>query len=228
MNVLAPARAENWRGTTSGGVHHERGAVVYVTKSGSTREVADAVARVLRDGGLDVKVRQPRDVGDVEVFDSVILRSPILYGGPRRELRAFIRDHRDALDHRPTAFFLTCMELTDVPDTKHPGLPIVVDPLLARPPATPGKLTVFERTHLPSDFIDRLLAGAPEIMPISIGIFAGKLDYATLDPVSRLAMKMIWRIYHRAPEGDRRNWDAIHTWAENLLPHLPVSATGTD
>jgi len=198
-----------------------------LTMGGSTREVADAVARALRHGGLDVEVRQPREVGDVEGYDSVILGSPILYGGPRRELRAFIRDHRAALGHRPTAFFLTCMELTDVPDTKHPGLPLVVDPLLARPPATPGKLTMFERTHLPSDFIDRLLAGAPEIRPISIVIFAGKLDYATLDPVSRLAMRMIWRIYQRAPEGDRRNWDTIHTWAENLLPQLPVSAEGT-
>ncbi len=93
----------------------------------------------------------------------------------------------------------------------------------------PGKLTVFEKTHLLSGFIDRLLAGSPEITPVSIAVFAGKLDYAGLDLPSRFMMRMIRRLYRRAPEGDRRTWPAIRAWAESLPPLLrPPNATKID
>ena len=194
--------------------------VAYATKSGSTQEVADTVGAVLRRYGLEVDVCAPGRGTDVGLYDAVVVGSPVLYGGPSRTIRRFLSKHRSALRRIPVACFLTCMELTDVPELNHLTHPTYVDPSLALLPAVQGKLTLFERTHLLSGFIDRLLAGSPEITPVSVAVFAGKVDYATLDPFSRFVMRMIWRIYRRAPEGDRRNWDAIRAWAEDLAPRL--------
>lgn len=92
-----------------------------------------------------------------------------------------------------------------------------LDPKLGRPPKAEGKLTLFEKTHLLSAFLDPTLKKVPQVKPFSVGVFRGKLDYSKLDFISLLVMKLIRLIYKRAPEGDFRNWEAIQSWAASLI-----------
>jgi menaquinone-dependent protoporphyrinogen oxidase len=50
-------------------------------------------------------------------------------------------------------------------------------------------------------------------------IFVGKLDKSTLGLTERLMVKMV-----KAPEGDFRDWEAISTWANEIVAALEVSA----
>ena len=194
--------------------------VAYATKSGSTAEVAEAVGKALREGGVKVDVRPARDIAAVGSYDAVILGSPVLNGNPHREAARFLRRHQEDLSAMPVACFVTCLELTKTAQEETLDIPVYADPLLGRPPAAEGRLSFFEKTHLASAFLAGLLKNAPQVRPVSVGIFRGKLDYSKLDWGSRLGMRLLRLIYKRAPEGDFRNWQAIRSWAKNLLPTL--------
>ena len=194
--------------------------VAYATKSGSTAEVAEVVAKALGESGATVDVRLAKDVTGVGSYDAVVVGSPVLNGNPHPEAARFLRRYQEALSTMPVACFLTCLELTKIPEEKTLAIPVYADPLLGRPPAAEGRLSFFEKTHLVSAFLAGLLKGASQVKPVSVGIFRGKLDYSKLDWISRLGMRLFWLIYKRAPEGDFRNWEAIRSWARSLPPVL--------
>ncbi len=52
--------------------------------------------------------------------------------------------------------------------------------------------------------------------PASIGLFAGKMDYSTMDWIDRSIAEAV-----SSAQGDWRNWEAIHNWAHDLS-HLIV------
>lgn len=204
--------------------------VAYATKSGSTGEVAQAIGRRIRDAGVKVDVRAAREVTDLGSYAAVVVGSPVLYGKPHTDATRFLERHQKALSHMPVAAFLTCLELTTTEEDTRRFASTYVDPMLGRSPAAEDRLTYFEKTHLLSAFVKELLGRAPQVRPVSVGVFRGSLDYHTLDWISRLVMRLIWLIYRRAPEGDFRNWEAIESWADRLprqlldLPHKPRRA----
>lgn len=64
-------------------------------------------------------------------------------------------------------------------------------------------------------YTDPVLKAVPEIKPVGIGTFAGALDYNNLSWLNKKILKS-----KGSPEGDFRDWTAIHTWAEGLCSPL--------
>ncbi|MBN2402429.1 MAG: flavodoxin domain-containing protein [Spirochaetes bacterium] len=62
-------------------------------------------------------------------------------------------------------------------------------------------------------YLDPLRA---EIKPVDSGLFGGKVDFSKLDFME----EMIIKYFIKESEGDYRDWDAIKTWAIELLPKL--------
>jgi menaquinone-dependent protoporphyrinogen oxidase len=60
------------------------------------------------------------------------------------------------------------------------------------------------------------------INPQGHRVFVGKLDKRTLGLGERLAVKMV-----HAPEGDFRNWTAVHEWARGIAAALIVQQVPT-
>jgi len=58
-------------------------------------------------------------------------------------------------------------------------------------------------------YLDPVLKAAPPLKPVGVGAFAGALDYGKLS----WAMKKVMQSKAQ-PEGDFRDWKAIHAWAE--------------
>jgi menaquinone-dependent protoporphyrinogen oxidase len=79
--------------------------VAYATKHGSTREVAEAVAKRLQAYGMATFVRSAGDVTGLEGYDAVVLGSAIYLGRLHVDARNFLRRHRREIGVRPLAVF---------------------------------------------------------------------------------------------------------------------------
>ena len=79
--------------------------VAYATKHGSTREVAQALANVLRERDLEVVVETARDARDLGPYDVVVLGASLYRGRWHRDAAGFLKRHCEALANRDVAIF---------------------------------------------------------------------------------------------------------------------------
>jgi len=79
--------------------------VAVASRHGATREIAEAVARTLRDEGLDVHLADAEDVQDVSGFDGVVVGSAVYVGRWLEPARDLVDEHADDLAGRPTWLF---------------------------------------------------------------------------------------------------------------------------
>jgi menaquinone-dependent protoporphyrinogen oxidase len=71
------------------------------------------------------------------------------------------------------------------------------------------------RTDEPESKANReayLDAVRPLVKPVSTAFFAGAIDPQRLNFLDRMIVKVV-----HAPEGDYRDWEAIHDWAEEIV-----------
>lgn len=79
--------------------------ITYGTKNGSTAEIADFIASVLRNEGLETEVLPPSEVTDVQPYDAVVIGGALYMGRWHRDARRFARQHAGALRERPVWLF---------------------------------------------------------------------------------------------------------------------------
>ena len=79
--------------------------VAYATRTGSTAEVADAIARHLCAAGLAAEARPVGEVTTLEGVSGAVLGSAVRYAAWLPEMTDFIVANRDALSEMPVAFF---------------------------------------------------------------------------------------------------------------------------
>lgn len=185
--------------------------VTYATMAGSTAEVAQAVGEELERSGLEVEVLPISQVQDVAGYAGVVAGGPMIMGW-HRAAAGFLRKHRAAWQRVPLAVFITAMSLTQTGETSVGGVPVTVDEKLPKAPETPGKLSFRERYARLANYLRPILAATRPAKPASVGVFGGRLEYGRLKVWAVLFAMLIIR----APAGDRRNWDAIRSWAREL------------
>lgn len=119
--------------------------VVYATRNGSTREVAEAVATAATAEGAQVNVSPAAEVREpLRGWDLVILGAPLYSGRWHREAHRFLHRHRDAFGPVPVAVF---------------GMgPRRPDP------------EAWQQSRVQ---LDRALAREPWLIPIGVGLFGG-------------------------------------------------------
>ena len=98
--------------------------VAYATKHGSTREIGEAIAAVLRDEGLGGEARPAADGRGLAGFGAVVLGSGLYSATWLRDANRFVRAHRAALDAVPVWLFSSgpldrSAESADIPMTKN-------------------------------------------------------------------------------------------------------------
>lgn len=159
--------------------------VAYDSKLGSTAEVARFIGNVLAEQGSDVEVKPISQVDDLEAFDRVIIGSAIRYDRWLPDAITFVREKKIALSNLPVSFFFTCLTL-------------------AKP--TPAAWLKAE------GYADKLRSLAPEVKPVTVGGFAGVLQFARTPWPARLALRIL-SLVTGVREGDYRDWAAIRSWA---------------
>jgi menaquinone-dependent protoporphyrinogen IX oxidase len=185
--------------------------VAYATNSGSTADVAQAVGKALGQDGAPVDVRRIKEVEHVDGYDAVVVGGPMILGWHREAVR-FLKRHQKALSQVPVAYFMTALNLTATDETGVGDIPVYLDPRLAKPPRNPSKLSFKERYATVESYLAPALKKAPQIKPVSVAFFKGKLEYTKLNILQSLFVMLVIG----ATPGDFRDWDAISSWAATL------------
>jgi menaquinone-dependent protoporphyrinogen oxidase len=189
--------------------------VTYATESGSTAEVAEAIGSALREGGASVDVRKIEEVGGLDAYEGVVVGGPMIMGWHPDAVN-FLARRQDDLRDRHVACFMTALSLTAMDGTLYNDVPVFQDPDLAQPPKRTDRLSFKERYSSVPSYLRPLAEKAPQVKPVGVAFFGGKLDYGTLNIFQRLFV----RILVGAEEADTRNWDAIRSWVEEIRPTL--------
>jgi menaquinone-dependent protoporphyrinogen oxidase len=79
--------------------------VVYASKHGATRGIAERIAETLRHEGHPASVESVEAVETIEPYEAVVLGSAVYYGAWLKEAMEFAHRNRSALDRRPIWLF---------------------------------------------------------------------------------------------------------------------------
>lgn len=165
--------------------------ITYASRSGSTAEIAEAIGERLSQCGTLVEVLPMQAVKDLSVYRAVVAGSAMRSSEWLPEAMQFITTHRAVLSQKPFATFTVCITLA-MSNTE-------------------------QYRQAVAKWIQPVRA---QVRPVSEGLFAGRLDFSKLplnwDTVKLRAVVALGIF----PKDDQRDWEAIHDWAEKLLPLL--------
>jgi menaquinone-dependent protoporphyrinogen oxidase len=133
--------------------------VAYASRAGSTQEVAEAVAKALREQGQEVDVRAVREVRSLEPYAAVVVGSAAHIMRIYADAVSFVKQHRAALQNMPTAFFVSCMTMKEDNEKNRETVSGYLKPLTAL------------------------------VSPAAVGLFAGKMDASKVGGLMGAMMK---------------------------------------
>ena len=167
--------------------------VTYATRTGSTVGVAEAIAKTLREHGAQVDVIPMQEVTEITSYQAVVAGSAIQNRQWLPEAVQFVQTHRAKLSQKPFAMFAVCMTLA-----------------------------MKNGENYRSQISDWLAPVRGLVRPVSEGIFAGVLDINKIPSFGDRLKFRLSVLFGVWSEGDHRDWNAIHAWADNLPPKLTL------
>jgi len=185
--------------------------VAYSTNSGSTAEVAEAVAAELTQAGHTVEVSLMKDVNTVSGYDGVVMGAPMIFGW-HDKARQFAKKHQAELAVKKTACFACAMRLTRAERERLPQVALTLDENLVKGQSKPGSLTLKERFTTIGYYLNSMLPTRSGAQPVSVAIFNGKLEMFRL----KWWQAAFVMVVVQATPGDYRDWDLIRSWGRSL------------
>jgi menaquinone-dependent protoporphyrinogen IX oxidase len=169
--------------------------VAYATWAGTTRGVADAIAKDLTDKNTTAEVSRADRVKDINMYDAVVLGTSIHAGRTVGDFNQFLRRFHESLKIKKLAYFVVCANMfTDNEQNRAETL----------------------------GWLNKTLVGLEDIKPVDIGLFAGGVitegeDYQRLNFIVKAIIgSMKESIIKQYNKSDLRNWDKISQWAKDL------------
>jgi menaquinone-dependent protoporphyrinogen oxidase len=135
--------------------------VSYASEHGSTAQIAQTIAKVLRDFHLDVSAKRIESVHELDDYDAIVLGSAIYQGDWLPQAEQFLESHQSAL--RQKALWLFSSGPTGIGDALN-----LVNGVLIPP---------------------RLEALVASLQAREICVFHGKIDLRRLPPEDRAVIK---------------------------------------
>ena len=79
--------------------------VVYASKYGATREIAERIAKTLTEKGVDCTSLSAEQAKDVAAYDAVVAGSAVYIGKMRKAMRGFLQKNEQMLKAKPLWLF---------------------------------------------------------------------------------------------------------------------------
>jgi menaquinone-dependent protoporphyrinogen oxidase len=170
--------------------------VTAASKHGATREIAEAIARVLDEHGVSAECVDLDKVGDLGRYEAVVLGSAVYMGQWLKEARSFIDWYAEELAERPTWLFSSG--------------PIVGDPPKPDPADEAAGIHALEAAHarehkLFAGKVDKGKLGLLEKAAVRAA-HASEGDYRDWDEIERWASEIAaqLRTLNQRPAFERR------------------------
>lgn len=194
--------------------------IIYDTESGSTKEVAEIIGEEMDKLKAESDVRNIIDIDDISEYDAIIIGSPNWYGKPTPKIKKFLKRHNKKLIQKPFAFFFTCMCLTKIAGENSPELIVYEDPQFNIIPKPENEMNMWQKSHAGSFYRKQLSKIIMDVMPVSVAVFKGRLDFGRLSFFHKVLMKFISWIVKEVKIGEYLNPNAIREWSKKLCIDL--------
>jgi menaquinone-dependent protoporphyrinogen oxidase len=105
--------------------------VGYVTKTGSTREVAEAIAKELSGKGFSAEAKSLAEAGELSGYEGFVIGAPVNGMAWHPDALAFVRANKAALAAKSTAYYLLSIAYGIGRDSFRKSIPARLDPAAA-------------------------------------------------------------------------------------------------
>jgi menaquinone-dependent protoporphyrinogen oxidase len=129
--------------------------IAYVSRMGSTAEIAQAMGRELEAAGHSVVVSDMKGIDSIEGYRAVVIGAPVYMAAIEKEVAHFVARHRDGLSRIPVAAFAV------------------------------GIAPVDHRVGSVESVLEKLRASLDPVKPVAVTMFAGRLELARMSFVQR-------------------------------------------
>ncbi|ACL16994.1 flavodoxin domain-containing protein [Methanosphaerula palustris] len=134
--------------------------IAYISRKGSTAEIARAVGKELEAAGYAVDVADMKTVTSLTGYDAVIIGAPLYMGRMVRDVGKFVGHHREQLVALPVAAFAV------------------------------GIAPVSKEAGSVEYGMKKLHSSLTPLKPVATTLFAGRLDPTQMSFISRKMMEM--------------------------------------
>jgi menaquinone-dependent protoporphyrinogen oxidase len=165
--------------------------VVYASKYGSTKSIAEFIAEKLRQQGTQADVQEVGRVHNLEDYDAFVIGSAVYMAHWLKEAAEFVTRNRAVLASHPVWLFSSGPLGTETTDAQ--GRDVLVA-------AEPKEIAEFKVAINPRDH----------------QVFFGELDASKLAFSHRMLRKLP-AAHTLFPEGDFRNWNDIGAWVTCIV-----------
>jgi menaquinone-dependent protoporphyrinogen oxidase len=186
--------------------------VLYATREGHTRRIAEHIAATLRARDYISEVREVstfREPFSPDAYAAAILAASVHTGKHEKEMVAFVRGHREALERMPTAFLSVSLSEATVEDE-------------TQPPSMRAQADAGVRKTLDAFF------DATGWHPQRAKAVAGALLYMKYGVLVRFVMKMIAKRAGHATDTSRNyvytDWRALDRFVDEITAPLATEA----
>lgn len=169
--------------------------VAYATWAGTTRGVADAIAKELTYKNTTVEVLRAGRVTDISAYDAVVLGTPIHAGRTVGDFNKFLRRFHEPLKNKKLAYFVVCANMFEDKDQ--------------------NRLETL-------GWLNKALRGLEDLKSVDIGLFAGGVitegeDYEHQNFIIKAILgAMKESITKQYNTSDMRDWKKISQWGKEL------------
>ncbi|HUB51738.1 MAG TPA: flavodoxin domain-containing protein [Terracidiphilus sp.] len=161
--------------------------VAYSTRTGSTADVAEAVAEVLRQAQLQVELARMQELKTFGQYRAAIVGAPLYMGGMPSEFHKFLARNRMSLAALPVWIF-------------------VLGPIETKP----------EQFNTAGDQATKQLARSPWLRPVEVKIVGGRFDVNRMPFPFSIARWLPAFPLKNIPVSDIRDWGDIRAWAAGV------------
>ena len=179
--------------------------VVYGSRHGGTKGIAERIGEVLRTEGLGADVVPADRAGSIQAADALVVGSGVYMGSWLKEPVQFLERNAATLATRPVWLFSSGPLPGSSKDTDADPLANALGP--AEGPGSGGHKKILELTA--------------SIHPRDHRVFLGAYDPS--DPpraLSERVVRMMPASKDLLPAGDFRDWDNIEAWARDIAASL--------